>query len=67
MDLCKLSLFDTVLFVDDSGSMQFEEGGSRIDDLKLIISRVAYASSLFDQDGIQVSILLTSQFIETSY
>lgn len=35
--------------------MSFEEGGTRIDDLKLIISRVAYASGLFDQDGIQVS------------
>jgi len=53
-DLVKLSLFDTILYVDDSGSMAFEEGGERIDDLKLILSRVAYATSLFDQDGIQV-------------
>ncbi|CEQ41804.1 SPOSA6832_03562, partial [Sporobolomyces salmonicolor] len=34
--------------------MAFEEGGSRIDDLKLIVSRVAYAASLFDDDGIEV-------------
>ena len=34
--------------------MTFEEGGTRIDDLKLIVSRVAMAASLFDQDGIQV-------------
>jgi len=34
--------------------MQFEENGERIDDLKLILSRVAYATSLFDEDGIQV-------------
>jgi len=53
-DLVKLSLFDVVLYIDDSGSMAFEEGGERIDDLKLILSRVAYATSLFDQDGIQV-------------
>jgi len=53
-DLVKLSLFDIVLYIDDSGSMAFEEGGERIDDLKLILSRVAYATSLFDQDGIQV-------------
>lgn len=53
-DLVKLSLFDVVLYIDDSGSMAFEEGGERIDDLKLIMSRVAYATSLFDQDGIQV-------------
>jgi len=57
-DLVKLSLFDTVLYLDDSGSMQFEEGGSRIDDLKLIVSRVAMAASLFDQDGIQASRIL---------
>lgn len=38
-------------------STAFEEGGSRIDDLKLIISRVAYAASLFDQDGIQVRLV----------
>lgn len=77
-DLVKLSLFDTILYVDDSGSMAFEQGGKqvqiqvyspdaysfdhyaftaggeRIDDLKLILSRVAYACSLFDQDGISV-------------
>ncbi|KAJ9091827.1 hypothetical protein QFC19_008941 [Naganishia cerealis] len=53
-DLVKIALFDVVLYVDDSGSMAFEEGGERIDDLKLIMSRVAYATSLFDQDGIQV-------------
>lgn len=34
-DLVKLSLFDFILYVDDSGSMAFEENGERIDDLKL--------------------------------
>ena len=34
--------------------MQLEEGGERIKDLKLILSRVAYAASLFDNDGVQV-------------
>lgn len=34
--------------------MQFEEGGERIQDLKLILSKVAFAASLFDQDGIEV-------------
>lgn len=33
----KLSLFDIVLYVDDSGSMAFEERGERIDDLKLYV------------------------------
>ena len=78
MDLARLALFDTVLYVrlspllshalvwsgrltsprgrqqiDDSGSMAFEENGSRIDDAKLIIGRVAQAASLFDTDGIR--------------
>lgn len=53
-DLVKLSLYDVVLYVDDSGSMAFEENGERIDDLKALMGRVAYATSLFDQDGISV-------------
>ncbi|KIV93229.1 hypothetical protein, variant [Exophiala mesophila] len=53
-DIVKLALYDVILYIDDSGSMQFEENGERIDDLKLILSRVAYATSLFDDDGIQV-------------
>ena len=39
---------------DDSGSMQFDEDGERIKDLKLILSRVAYAASLFDTDGVSL-------------
>lgn len=39
---------------DDSGSMAFEDGGDRIDDLKGILSRVAEVATLFDDDGIQV-------------
>ncbi|BGP53884.1 hypothetical protein JCM8202_006077 [Rhodotorula sphaerocarpa] len=54
VDLAKLALFDCVIYLDDSGSMAFEEGGSRIDDAKLIVSRVAQACSAFDDDGIQV-------------
>ena len=53
-DLVKISLFDVILYIDDSGSMAFEENGERIDDLKLVMSRVAFACSLFDRDGIQV-------------
>ncbi|KAL2374477.1 hypothetical protein RJ035_007094 [Blastomyces gilchristii] len=53
-DILKLALFDVILFIDDSGSMQFEEGGERIKDLKLILSRVTYAATLFDDDGIQI-------------
>lgn len=54
LDMVKLSLYDVVLYVDDSGSMAFEENGERIDDMKAVMGKVAYATSLFDQDGIQV-------------
>jgi len=56
-DLVKLALFDIVILADDSGSMAFEEGGERIDDLKLVLSRVAQCASLFDHDGIQIRFL----------
>lgn len=36
---------------------RFEEEGSRIDDMKLIVERVALAASLFDDDGISVRFL----------
>ncbi|CEQ41748.1 SPOSA6832_03484, partial [Sporobolomyces salmonicolor] len=55
-DLCRLALFDVVLYLDDSGSMAFEENGSRIEDLKLVVSRVAQAAALFDEDGLQVKL-----------
>nr|ODN90640.1 hypothetical protein L203_01751 [Cryptococcus depauperatus CBS 7841] len=59
-ELAKLALFDVILYVDDSGSMAFENGGERIEDLKLILSRVAYATSLFDHDGISVRLMNSS-------
>ncbi|KAF3931935.1 hypothetical protein ABW20_dc0101229 [Dactylellina cionopaga] len=54
VDLVKLALFDIIIYIDDSGSMAFEENGERIKDLKAILAKVAYASSLFDQDGISL-------------
>lgn len=53
-DLATLALYDIVIFADDSGSMIFEEGGERINDLKLILGRVAEVATLFDEDGIVV-------------
>lgn len=41
--------------------MQFEEGGERIKDLKLILARVAYAASLFDDDGVSVRFMNSSR------
>ncbi|KAL8277403.1 hypothetical protein RQP46_010243 [Phenoliferia psychrophenolica] len=54
IDLVRLALFDIIIYADDSGSMRFEEGGKRIEELKMIVGRTAFAASLFDQDGIQI-------------
>ncbi|BFZ54774.1 hypothetical protein PYCC9005_001811 [Savitreella phatthalungensis] len=53
-DLTALALYDIVLYCDDSGSMRAEERGERIDDLKLILSRVSEVAAMFDDDGLQV-------------
>ncbi|RYN60430.1 hypothetical protein AA0118_g6086 [Alternaria tenuissima] len=58
-DIVKLALYDIVLYIDDSGSMQFEEEGSRIKDLRLILERVSFAATLFDNDGISVRCMNT--------
>ncbi|KAL6709122.1 hypothetical protein ACN47E_001938 [Coniothyrium glycines] len=58
-DIVKLALYDIVLYIDDSGSMQFEEEGSRIKDLRLILERVSFASTLFDADGISMRFMNT--------
>ncbi|KAJ8326755.1 hypothetical protein QVD99_005459 [Batrachochytrium dendrobatidis] len=53
-DLCSLALYDIVFYVDDSGSMVFEENGERIDDLKFILGKAAQVATLFDDDGVQI-------------
>lgn len=58
-DLARLGLYDIIIYVDDSGSMQFEENGERIDDLKLILNRVVQAATLFDDDGISIRFMNT--------
>lgn len=60
VDLVRLALYDIVMFVDDSGSMSFEENGERIDDLKLILNRTAYVASLMDDDGLEVRFMNNS-------
>jgi len=53
-DVAKIGLYDVVLYIDDSGSMAFEEGGERIKDLELVLQRVSHAAGLLDEDGISV-------------
>lgn len=59
--MVKLGLYDIVIYIDDSGSMQFEEGGERIKDLRLILERVASVATIFDEDGISL------RFMNASY
>ncbi|KAL4752887.1 hypothetical protein BDW72DRAFT_52454 [Aspergillus terricola var. indicus] len=54
MDVIKLSLYDIVLYVDDSGSIEFEEKGVRKEQLKQILGIVATIASTFDEDGISL-------------
>ncbi|KAL8648822.1 MAG: hypothetical protein Q9226_005830 [Calogaya cf. arnoldii] len=68
-DLVKLALFDIILYVgqsprisylrqltgtDNSGSMKFDEGDTRIDELRRIMTEVVNVSMLFDEDGISI-------------
>lgn len=39
-DIVRLALYDVIIYIDDSGSMSFEENGERIKDLQLILQRV---------------------------
>jgi len=53
-DLATLALYDIVIYADDSTSMQYAEGGTRITDLKAILARVSEVATLFDDDGITI-------------
>ncbi|KAJ3096289.1 hypothetical protein HDU97_006047 [Phlyctochytrium planicorne] len=53
-DLSALALYDLVFYCDDSGSMKGAEEGTRIDDMKVILERVAEVATIFDDDGISV-------------
>jgi hypothetical protein len=53
-DIVRLALYDVIIYVDDSGSMSFEENGERIKDLQLILQRSVFAATLFDEDGIEM-------------
>eukprot|EP00775_Hariotina_reticulata_P010679 gene10679-10838_t len=53
IDLASLALYDIVIYGDDSGSMETGDG-ERIEDLKLIMGKVAEVATIFDEDGIEV-------------
>lgn len=57
-DFAALSPFDTLVFIDDSGSMNFDESWQpsteKIDDLTLVLGRIADIATQFDDDGISI-------------
>ncbi|KAI8848627.1 hypothetical protein BC829DRAFT_375052 [Chytridium lagenaria] len=53
-DLSAMALYDVVFYCDDSGSMKGAENGTRIDDMKVILERVAEVATVFDEDGISI-------------
>jgi hypothetical protein len=57
-DLAALAVVDCILYVDNSGSMIFDEqwnpSTEKTDDLKLILSRVVDITSMFDDDGLSL-------------
>lgn len=57
-DLVSLALYDTFIFWDDSGSMQFDHKmrptADKIADLKAFVSRAAEMATIFDADGISM-------------
>lgn len=62
IDLYQLALYDIVIIADDSGSMQaFEE---RIDELKVIVEKIANVASRFDQDGLTLRFLNSTRVYE---
>lgn len=55
IDIVQLALYDVIVYVDDSGSMMTKSPAeNRLEDLHMILSRIAFASTLFDEDGIDV-------------
>ncbi|KAL9099172.1 MAG: hypothetical protein Q9163_005288 [Psora crenata] len=53
-DLAKLALYDIVLYIDNSGSIEVDEGGKRKQDLQATLTRVLEVALLFDDDGIDI-------------
>ena len=53
-DLAKLALYDIVLYIDNSGSIEADEGGKRKRDLQATLAKVLEVALLFDDDGIDM-------------
>jgi hypothetical protein len=67
-DFAAMSLFDTVVFIDDSGSMNFNEfwqpSSEKIEDLKLILGRITDIATQFDDDGISLRFFNNSKVLD---
>ena len=55
IDLFQLALYDIVILADDSGSMMMNDG--RIEELNVVVEKIARVATKFDGDGITVCFL----------
>jgi hypothetical protein len=55
IDLFQLALYDIVILADDSGSMAMNDG--RIEELNVVVEKIARVATKFDRDGITVCFL----------
>jgi hypothetical protein len=62
VDLAALALYDIVIYADDSTSMKYCDNGERLEDLKVIVSKVAEVATLFDDDGISICYMNSNAF-----
>lgn len=53
-DVLKLSLYDIVIYVDDSGSIRYTQGEDRLGELKRVLTLITLATTKFDQNGVSV-------------
>ncbi|KAF9912501.1 hypothetical protein EC991_010588 [Linnemannia zychae] len=61
--LCKLALYDIILLIDDSSSIQKANHiDGRLEDLEFLVSTIAEVAALFDDDGIDIEFLNSERF-----
>lgn len=53
-DMLKLSLYDVVIYVDDSGSIRYTESEDRLGELKRVLTLITSATTKFDQNGVSI-------------
>lgn len=62
LKLIPLCLYDIILYIDDSGSIIFDnDKDDRYEDLKIIINKIADIITIFDEDGISIRFINSNE------